>query len=273
MIFYLNGKFVPEEEAKISVLDLGFVRGFGVFDFLRTYKGKPFKLDAHLQRLKNSARQIELKCPPLPEIKRIVLATLAKNHLPESNIKIVLSGGISPDQITPSENPTLAVLVYAPTAYPRDFYERGIKVATVPIMRAFPGAKTINYIPAIMALAKARKEKAVEALYKNEKGEVFEGTTTNFFIFRGKTLITPKEGILSGITREVILDLAKNEFKIELRPIKYNELKSIDEAFITASNKEIMPVVKIDVLRVGDGKVGRNTKRLLELFRKYTQSE
>lgn len=271
-LFYLNGKFLPEEEAKISVTDLGFVRGFGVFDFLRTYKGKPFKLDAHLKRLKNSAGQIELKCPPLTQVKEIVLETLRKNHLPEANVKIILSGGITPDQITPSENPTLAVLVYPPTIYPRDFYENGIKIVTVPITRAFPTSKTINYIPAIIALAKAKKARATEAIYRNERNEVLEGTTTNFFIFKGSTLITPTEGILSGITREVVLELAKKEFKVNLRPVKYSELKKADEAFITASNKEIMPVVKIDDIKVGNGKVGKNTKRLMALFKEYTEA-
>ena len=271
LIFYLNGNFLTESQAKISVLDLGFVRGYGVFDFLRTYGGKPFKLDEHLKRLKNSADQIGLEIPwKKEELKKLVLAALAKNNLAEANIKILVTGGISPDQITPSGKPTLAILVYPPAVYPKSYSENGIKAITVSMTRAFHLAKTINYIPAIVALSQAKKEKAVEALYMNEKKEVLEGTTTNFFIFKNNILITAREGILLGITRAVVLELAKKEFKVELRPIKYKELETIDEAFITASNKEVMPVVKIDNLTVGKGTVGENTRRIVELFRKYT---
>ncbi len=270
LTFFVNGDFVKEDEARISVLDLGFVRGFGVFDFLRTYNGKPFKLDEHLQRFKNSASFIGLELPWSKEkLKKLVLETLKKNNLPEANIKIVASGGVSPDQITPSEKPTLVILVYPPAVYPKSYYEQGIKVITVPFGRAFPKAKSINYIPAIIALTKAKKEKAVEALYLNEDNEVLEGTTSNFFVFKNKILVTPKDGILSGITREVVIELAGKEFKVELRPIKYDELKTIDEAFLTASNKEVMPIVAVDNQIISDGKVGRNTKRVMESFKNY----
>ncbi len=274
MIFYLNGKFVPEEEAKISVLDLGFVRGFGVFDFLRTYNGRPFKLEEHLKRLKNSAQQIALKVPwTTREISRLVYETLKRNALPEANIKIVVTGGLSPDQITPGNKPTLAIMVYPPAVYPPAYYTEGIKVVTVPFSRSFSGAKTINYIPAIIAMDKARQEKAVEALYLSPKKEILEGTTTSFFVFKGDTLFTAKKDVLPGITQQVILSLAKKEFPIKLRSIKYSELKKIDEAFICASNKEVMPVVQIDGIKVGDGKVGKNTKRIMALFKDYTQRE
>lgn len=270
LIFYLNGRFVPESEAKVSILDLGFVRGYGVFDFLRTYNGKPFKLDEHLKRLAFSADQIGLQIPPISQIRQITLQTLKKNTLPEANIKIIVSGGVSPDQITPADNPTLAILVYPLKKYPKEYYEKGIKVITYKTERSFATAKTTNYLTAVVALAKARKEKAVEAIYINDQAEVLEATISNFFVFRKNVLITPKDGILLGITREVVLELAKKEFKVELRPIKYSELKTVDEAFITASNKEIMPVVKIDGITVGDGKVGERTKQLIELFRRYT---
>ncbi len=270
-IFYLNGKFVPENEAKASILDLGFVRGFGVFDFLRTYHGQPFKLEEHLRRLKNSAQQICLKIPwTTTELSRLVYETLKRNGLPEANIKIVVTGGLSPDQITPGDKPTLAIMVYPPAVYPPSYYTEGIKVVTVPFSRSFCGAKTINYIPAIIAMDKARKEKAVEALYLSPQKEILEGTTTSFFAFKGETLFTAKKDVLPGITQQVILSLAKKEFPVKLQAIKYAEVKNIDEAFITASNKEIMPVVKIDKITVGSGKVGKNTKRLTELFRAYT---
>lgn len=271
-IFYLNGSFVPEDEAKISITDLGLVRGYGVFDFLRTYNGKPFKLEEHLKRLQDSAKQIGLKISwTMAELKKLVLVTLEKNRLPEANIKIIVTGGISPNQIFPVGKPTLAILVYPPPVYPRSFYEKGVKVITVPASRTLPRAKTIDYISAIMALEKAHKEEAIEALYLNEQKEITEATTSNFFVFKGQTLITPKDGILFGITRQVVLDLSQKEFKKDLRPIKYKELYEVDEAFITATNKEVMPVIKVDNITIGDGKVGNNTKKIMELFKKYTQ--
>lgn len=271
LIFYVNGKFVSEEEARVSILDLGFIRGYGVFDFLRTYNGKPFKLDEHLKRLQNSAKQIGLKCPPIGQIKQITIKTLAKNNLPEANIKILLTGGVSLDQITPADKPTLAVIITPAINYPVAYYEKGVKVVTVPFGRSYPLAKTINYIPAILALKIAKKKKAIEALYTNKRGEVLEGTTSSFFVFKNKILITPQDEILKGITRQVVIDLAKKEFKTVFRPIKVQELKEIDEAFITASNKEVMPVVKIDNLTVGNGKVGENTKKIMELFHDFSR--
>ncbi|MCL4382680.1 MAG: aminotransferase class IV [Patescibacteria group bacterium] len=271
LIFYVNGKFVSKDKARVSILDLGLIRGYGVFDFLRTYNGKPFKLDEHLKRLQNSAKQIGLECPPISQIKQMTIKTLAKNNLPEANIKILLTGGVSLDQITPADKPTLAVIITPAISFPVAYYEKGIKVVTVPFGRSYHLAKTINYIPAILALKIAKKKKAIEALYTNKRGEVLEGTTSSFFIFKNGNLITPQDEILKGITRQVVIDLAKKEFKTVFRPIKYQELEEIDEAFITASNKEVMPVVQIDNLTVGNGRVGENTKRIMELFHDFSR--
>lgn len=272
LIFYLNGQFLPEDEAKISVLDLGFVRGYGVFDFLRTYNGKPFKLEEHLQRLQNSAKQIALEIPPVSQIKQIVLQTLAKNNLSESGIKIVIGGGDSNDGISPEGKPTLAVIIKPLPVYPENYYTKGIKVITVNYGRELPTVKSTNYISAILAKKLASRKRAVEAIYKNSKNQLLEGTQTNFFIFKKNNLITADQDIFPGITRELVLKLAAREFKINLRLINYKELKEIDEAFISTTSKEVMPVVKIDKLVVGNGKVGYNTKRIMELFRKYTCS-
>lgn len=130
---------------------------------------------------------------------------------------------------------------------------------------------SLNYISAIGALQQAKLTNAVEALYMNQQGHVLEGTTTNFYIFRGSQLITPKEGILNGITRDVVLELAKSQFEIVEQPIYYSELSSCDEAFITSSTKEIMPVVKIDELDISKGKPGENTQLLMHLFQNYTR--
>jgi branched-chain amino acid aminotransferase len=271
-ICYLNGNYVPFDQACLPLHDLGIVRGYGVFDFLRTYKGVPFKLREHIQRLQNSAKLIGLSLPwSTEEIEAIAQDTLGRNNLPEANIRIVVTGGSSADFITPLGQPSLMVIVTPVSEYPREYYEQGVKAITVKIERFLPTAKTLNYISAIGALQQAKLTNAVEALYVNQQGYVLEGTTTNFFVFRDFQLITPKEGILNGITKEVVLELAKNQFEIVERPIYYSDLSSCDEAFITSSTKEILPVVQIDDLHISKGKPGENTQLLRELFHNYTR--
>ncbi|AFZ19243.1 aminotransferase class IV [Allocoleopsis franciscana] len=272
-ICYLNGKYVSFDQACLPLNDLGIVRGYGIFDFLRTYNGVPFKLTEHIQRLQNSAKLIGLSLPwSSAEIEEITQNTLTHNHLAEANIRIVVTGGASADFITPLGQPSLMVIVTPVSEYPQEYYEQGIKVITVPIERFIPKAKSLNYISAIGALQQAKQTNAVEALYVNSQGDVLEGTTTNFFVFRGSQLLTPKEGILNGITRDVILELAKDRFEIVEQSIAYSQLNHCDEAFITSSTKEIMPVVQIDELHISQGKPGENTQTLMDLFQNYAKS-
>ena len=271
-ICYLNGKYLPFDQASLPLNDLGIVRGYGVFDFLRTYQGVPFRLREHIQRLQNSAKLIGLTVPwSTEEIEAIAQNTLAHNHLPDANIRIVVTGGVSTDFITPLGQPSLMVIVTPVSEYPKDYYEQGVKVITVQSERFFPKAKSLNYISAIGALQQAKLTHAVEALYMNQQGHVLEGTTTNFFVFRGSQLITPKDNILNGITREVVLELAGNYFQVLEEAIDYNELSSCDEAFITSSTKEIMPIIQVDEIPISQGKPGENTQRLMHLFHQYTR--
>ena len=271
-ICYLNGKYIAFDQACLPLNDLGIVRGYGVFDFLRTYNGMPFKLREHVQRLQNSANLIGLSLPwSTEEIAAIAKNTLERNNLPEANIRIVATGGSSPDFITPSGQPSLMVIVTPVSQYPNEYYEQGIKVITVQTERFFPKSKSLSYISAISALQQAKLNQAVEALYVNQQGQVLEGTTTNFFVFQGSQLITPQENILKGITRDVVLELAKNQFEIVEQPVDYSDLSDCDEAFITSSTKEIMPVVQIDELPISQGKPGEKTQLLMNLFHNYTK--
>lgn len=271
-ICHLNGNYVPFNQACLPLNDLGIIRGYGVFDFLRTYKGVPFRLQEHVQRLQKSAKLIGLNLPwSTEEIQAIAQETLERNNFPEANIRIIVTGGVSENFITPLGQPSLMVIVTPVSEPPTDYYEQGIKAITVQIERFLPSAKSLNYISAIGALQQAQLTNAVEALYVNQQGQVLEGTTTNFFIFRDSKLITPKEGVLSGITRAVVLELAKNHFDIVEQPIDYSELSSCDEAFITATNKEVMPVVQIDELSISNGKPGEKTQFIRHLFHKYTR--
>ncbi len=271
-ICYLNGKYIAFDQACLPLNDLGIVRGYGVFDFLRTYNGMPFKLREHVQRLQNSANLIGLSLPwSTEEIAAIAKNTLERNNLPEANIRIVATGGSSPDFITPSGQPSLMVIVTPVSQYPKEYYEQGIKVITVQTERFLPKSKSLSYISAISALQQAKLNQAVEALYVNQQGQVLEGTTTNFFVFQGSQLITPQENILKGITRDVVLELAKNQFEIVEQPVDYSDLSDCNEAFITSSTKEIMPVVQIDELHLSQGKPGEKTQLLMDLFHNYTK--
>ncbi len=271
-MYYVNGRYVKKEDALISVLDLSVLRGFGVFDYLRTYQGRPFHLEEHLMRLRYSVEQLGMELPlSFAEIETIVLRLKELNSLYEASIKIIVTGGISDDQFIPHQKPTLIILVSPLKAYAQECFTQGIDVITTQLSRSLPMSKTIQYTPAIVALQKSR---AKEALYLNTQGEILEATTSNFFAFKQKTLYTcNSEEILMGITREVVLQLATPLFPLELRSIRYEELPEIDEAFITASNKEVMPVISIDGIPIGNGQVGPLTEQLMCLFHSYTKQE
>ncbi len=272
--YYVNGEFVADNQAQISVNDLSVIRGFGVFDFLRTYNGVPFHLDDHLNRLERSARLIGLKLPhPKAEIGEIVKETLARSHHPESNIRIVVTGGLSSDGITPGESPKLLVMVTGVKQMPAEWYTKGAKVVTSHVDRFMPGAKSINYIPAILCQAEARNQQAIEAIYVDRNGYILEGTTSNIFAFIGDTLVTPPcDRVLPGITRQVVLTLAKKEFSVVERQLHKDEIRLFDEAFLASSIREVVPIVAIDSVQIGDGMPGSRTIKIMEMFRDNTNS-
>jgi len=271
-IFYVDGQFVEESEARLPVTDLAVLRGYGIFDFLRTYNGIPFHLNDHLLRLERSARLIGL---PLPHsasaIAEIVRETLARNSYPESNIRIVVTGGASQDGISPGNSQRLLVMISPVKPMPDDWYTKGAAIITCHVERFMPGAKSINYIPAILCQNEARSRGAVEAVYVDRDGYLLEGTTSNLFVVRGDTVITPPcDRVLPGITRQVVLELAKKEFAVLERRVHVDELRLLDEAFLASSVKEVVPVVTVDAVSIGNGRPGGTTVRIMELFREYT---
>jgi len=270
-IYYVDGKFVPADKAVIPVDDLALLRGIGVFDLLRTYEGKPLFLDEHIARLLNSARRIKLKLPwSEDDVRRIVLETLERNKLAEANIRMVITGGSSPDFMTHQGNPRLIVLVTPLPQLPSWWYEKGVKVITMASARHIPDAKSIDYLPAAMALSRAKANGAVEAIYVDDQDNVLEGATSNIFAFMGDTLVTPGKGILSGITRKVVLDLARDFFRVRVRDLSRRELLEADEVFITGTNKGLVPVVQVDDTVIGDGRPGKRTARLMKALARRT---
>lgn len=268
-IYYVDGEYVPADRAVIPVQDLAVLRGLGAFELLRTYNGRPFALEEHLDRLAHSVHKMGLVLPwRKDELIGIILETLRRNEVnahAESNIRIIVTGGSSADFMSPQGQPRLLVLVSEMPRQPEAWTTEGIKITTMQSRRSLPGAKSTNYLAATIALKEARARGAVESLYVDRDGLVYECTTSNIFIFKGSTLVTPGRRILSGITRGFILDLAQDLFKVEVRDLALKEVTAADEVFITGTNKGVLPVVQVDDRRIGDGRPGARTRQLMQV--------
>ncbi len=273
---YVNGKIMLANKPAILVNDIGFLRGYGVFDFMRTYNGKIFHYSDHYRRFTNSAKLLGLKVKiKEKDLKKVIYQLIKKNNLTDASIRLVLTGGPAIDGINFNpQTPTMVILIEGLYDLPAKLFQMGAKLITFDYARLIPEAKNLNYIWAVKLQKEKRRQGATEILYLNG-GEVLECSTSNFFIIKNNKLITPKRGVLSGITRQVALELTKKflpKLKIEKRPIKVGELKTADEAFITATNKNILPIIKIDDLKVGNSRPGVITKKLMKLFEDYTKN-
>jgi branched-chain amino acid aminotransferase len=272
-IYYVNGSFVPADQATLPVNDLSIVRGYGVFDYTRSYHGKPFKLYEHLLRLERSAKAIDLALPwSTQELTGIVQATFDRNGYADAGIRIVATGGPSADFMTPADQPSLLVMITPIKSSMAQQQAEGAKVTTVTIDRVLPTVKSINYMGAVMAVEAAKRQGAVEAIYRTHDDRLTEGTRANLFAIRGNQLITPKEEVLAGITRAVVMEIAEDEFEVVESDLFYAALANYDELFITSSTKEILPVVQVDDQVIGDGKPGPKTQKLLDLFHTYVET-
>jgi len=262
---------MPKAKAALDLDDLGILRGYGVFDFLRTYHGQPFLLKEHLARLRQSAKVLNIKVPiSEKKINTIIKRLLQKNNYKDSNVRIVVTGG----KLSHSghlQSASLFILIEPLKPWPRSLYAHGIKVVTFEYQKDMAQAKSLNYAMTYRLQDWRRKQKAFEILYTYQ-GKILEASSSNFFIIKNKTLITPKDNVLLGVTRNKLLKLAKNKFKVLEKNITFQDLKTADEAFITATNKEIMPVVKVDNIKIGSGRVGQHTKQVMALFQDYIDS-
>jgi len=268
-MIYLDGRWVEDRGATISVMDLAVLRGFGIFDFLRTYGVRPFRLEDHIERFFNSARHMGMK-PVYSEEEMVAITKegIERCGFENTNIKMIQTGGISADGFTPAAKQTFFMYFYEAHEYPAEMYEKGVALKTSRLMRQVPLAKTINYGASITEVMKAQQTGFVDILHTDHGGNIYEGTRSNFFAVKKRTLITAEKGILEGITRKVILEIAKEEsIPVEYRFVTKDELSKIDEAFTTNSSQEIVPVVKINDMRIGDGNVGDVTMKLMKKFK------
>ncbi len=265
--WYIAGRWVHPHEASISINDVAVLRGYSVFEALRTYDRRPFHLDEHLARLYRSAAIIDLEVPYTHDfVARIIHEIIERNTYKHAAIRILVTGGESEDGVLPAGNATLAVLITPLAERDMARFARGTRVITTRLQRTEAEAKTSNYISAIRALKEAARRDASDALFVNEQDHVLEGTRSNFFVFHGDTLVTPRAGILSGVTRTTVLELARDRFAVEERPILLAELPAVDEAFITSSSREITPVIAIDDWTIGNGTPGARTYELEQRF-------
>ncbi|MDP3735546.1 MAG: aminotransferase class IV [bacterium] len=271
---FLNGALVSDEKLFISPRDIGFSRGFAVFDFLKTYPHhRPFKLEEHLDRLYNSARLIGLEVPwSKEEMEAWVMKTLAANQTSEEKfIKIIVSGGVS-DTMFPRARPTIIIMVDPAVQYPTECYEKGVGVITVKHERYNPAAKSNNYIEGVKQTQLAAKVGAVEPVYYSDT-QVFEGSNSNIFTVIGNSLLTPRTDILEGVTRNVLLQILRLPIPVQVKDFTMDEFCGATEAFLTGSGKEITPITSVDGKPLGDGTVGPITKDVMRQFREYTLSD
>lgn len=274
---YLNGKIVSANKALVHIDDLGLLRGYGVFDVMKTVNGKIFMFDQHFKRLSDSADYLGVKLPVKKnEIEKIIKKLISKNKIKagkQASIRIVLTGGRSKDAMHfDSNTPTFYILVSEFKPLNPNLLKNGIKLATVNRGRDIAETKTTNYIIAVKNInERQKKENFFEILYVSDR-IVLEASTSNFFVFIDDKLVVPKDNILRGITRSLIIKLAIKEFEVEERELKIDELALASEAFIAATNKDIVPVVQVDNKKIGDGKLGKNTRRLMEIFEEFLRN-
>ncbi len=279
---YINGKLYDKEDAKVSVYDHGLLYGDGVFEGMRIYGGKVFRLAEHLERLWNSAKAIWLEIPMTPEaLAEAVNQTMQVNGIRDGYVRLVVTRGAGTLGLDPNKcsDPQVIVIADTITLYPREYYEQGLHIVTVSTIRNHPAAlspriKSLNYLNNILVKIEGLQAGCVEALMLNQKGEVSECTGDNIFLVRKGELLTPSvdAGVLEGITRSVVLELAR-ELKIPVReiPLTKHDVYIADECFLTGSAAEIVPVTKVDSRKIGDGLPGPITRRLLKRFHEVTR--
>ena len=283
MLIYIDGEFLPKAEAKVSVFDHGLLYGDGVFEGIRSYNSRVFKLDEHLDRLYDSAKSIMLQIPiPIETMKETVLETLRRNHLREAYIRLVVTRGIGDLGLDPDKCPKPSIIIIADkiTLYPQKFYEDGLEIVTASVRRNYseainPRIKSLNYLNNILAKIEGKQSGAEEVLMLNAEGYVVECSGDNIFWVKNGVLVTPPVhiGILEGVTRNSVIDLARDAgMQVEERVFTRHDLYIADECFLTGTAAEVIPVVKIDRRAIGDGQPGKVTEKLIAAFRQFAHS-
>ncbi|TMJ11951.1 MAG: branched-chain-amino-acid transaminase [Bacillati bacterium ANGP1] len=284
LVAYVNGAFVPKEEAKISVYDHGYLYGDGIFEGIRAYNGRIFRLDRHLDRLYDSARYLMLEIPlSKPEMSAAIVETVRRCGLRDAYIRPVISRGVGDLGLDPRKCkvPTVVIIVDTIQLYPKEAYERGLRAVTAAVRKVRPDAvsvqaKTLNYLNSILARLEANRAGVEEALMLQGDGYVCECSADNIFLVRGGEVWTPPAhlGILQGVTREAVMELARRQGLPMLeRVFTLYDVYTADECFLTGTGAEVGPVVEVDSRRIAAGTPGPITQRLIAAFRDLVMRE
>ncbi len=283
MIIYIDGKYLPKEEAHISVFDHGFLYGDGVFEGIRAYNGRVFRMQEHLDRLYDSARTIDLKVPvPKEEMAGIILEVLRRNKLSNGYIRPLVTRGVGDLGLDPRRCRIASVIVIAVEwgAMYGDLYEKGLKAITVSVRRnpadaLPPNVKSLNYLNNILGKIEANYKGGDEAIFFDTNGYISEGSGDNIFIVKNGVIFTPPTlNNLRGITRAVVLEIAKSHgITLVEQNLGYYDMYSADEVFVTGTAAEVAPIVLIDGRAIGTGKPGPVTRQLMAAFRTVTETE
>lgn len=279
---YINGKYFPKEDAKISVYDHGLLYGDGVFEGLRSYSGNVFRLQTHLERLYESARAIMLTIPmELADLADAVKATVARNNITDGYVRLVVTRGAGSLGIDPAKtaDPQIIIIADHIELYPKELYENGLEIVTASTIRNHPAAlnpriKSLNYLNNILAKLEGRRAGCLEALMLNHRGEVSECTADNIFTIKRGELYTPPidAGILEGVTRNAIIELAEQAgIAVHQVTMTRHDVYIADECFLTGSGAEVIPVVKVDSRPIGTGVVGPLTRQLSQAFHRLVR--
>jgi branched-chain amino acid aminotransferase len=279
---YINGKYFDKPDAKISVYDHGVLYGDGVFEGIRVYDGKVFKLKEHVDRLFESARHIKLDIPLTREqMVEAIKKTVEVNNKKNGYIRPLVTRGAGYLGLDPrrTTDPQVVIIVDDISLYPPELYESGMELATVSTIRNHPNAlnpriKSLNYLNNILAKIEAVQAGCVEALMLNHKGEVAECSGDNIFIVKAGNLRTPslEAGVLEGITRNTVLELARQaSIPVQEIPLTRHDIYAADECFLTGTAAEVIPVVKVDGRPIGAGKPGPVTRQIREAFQRLVR--
>jgi branched-chain amino acid aminotransferase len=279
---YINGTLFDKEDAKISVYDHGLLYGDGVFEGIRSYAGKVFRMEEHLDRLWNSAKAIWLQIPlSKQDMAKAIEDTLTANGIKDGYIRVVVTRGVGTLGLDPNHCKTPQVIIITDyiSLYPEELYQKGLELVTVSTQRTHPAAlsprvKSLNYLNNILAKIEGLQAGCIEALMLNHKGEVAECTGDNIFLVRAGRILTPpnEAGILEGITRQAVIDIARGIGKEVLEvPLTKHDVYIADECFLTGTAAEVVPVVKVDCRAIGTGAPGPITRDLMARFHELTR--
>lgn len=268
---YFDGRIQPVSATRIAVSDIGLLRGYSVFDFGRTYRGRLFQFADNIARFRRSAAELMLEVPLDDDAIGEIARSLLKNRVGESGIKLLLTGGYA-GYVPDYENPNFFMMVQDLPSHDPTQMERGLKLMSAQYQRDLPHIKSTNYLNAIRLEPLKRQRGVDDIIYHSHHG-VTECPRSNFFLFNGDSLVTADQQVLEGITRKVVLRLAQRSFQIESRRVEFDELFCADEAFVTSTTRAITPVVEIDGSPIGSGRPGPRTRRLMALFAEYVEGE